>query len=207
MKILLKKAAIELGVSKGKIKDMIKYKKISFELIDGNYYVDIGEILNYINAKPTPSYILKVDKEINFILKETLADFKYTIGVEHYVVPTIKRVFKNGCIKNNYELITLFEYFSIKVYKVLDTHQNDVSEWIDIKSEEEFKRFRTHYLDLSRHYMSVNNHQKYNEYLDLSICIEHYRVFEWLLTSNIQLHSPATNKLQQFKDFCWNNVS
>ena len=44
MKILLKKAAIELGVPKGKIKDMIKNKEISFELLNGAYYVDIDEV-------------------------------------------------------------------------------------------------------------------------------------------------------------------
>lgn len=204
--VTIKVASKELGILKVKIKNMIRDKNISFKQINGNYYVDKNEILNYINSKSTP-YILKVDKEINYILKETLEDFKYTIGVEHYVVPTIKRVLKNGCIKNNNELITLLEYFSINVDKVIDTYPNDVIEWIDIKSEEEFKRFRKHYVDLFIHYKSVNNYQKYNDYINLSICIEHYRVFEWLHTSNIKLYSLTTYKLQQFKDFCWNNVS
>lgn len=78
MNTLLKSAAIKLSVSKAKIKDMIKNKKIGYELINGNYYVDIDEVEIQLNKKSTPKYLMGLDKDMSFILKETLVDFKYS---------------------------------------------------------------------------------------------------------------------------------
>ncbi len=49
--ITVKVASKELNISKGKIKDMIKSKDISFELINGIYYVDIEEVKKVLETK------------------------------------------------------------------------------------------------------------------------------------------------------------
>ena len=43
----------KLGVSKGKIKDMIKNGKINFELVNGVYYVDENEVKSELETTNT----------------------------------------------------------------------------------------------------------------------------------------------------------
>lgn len=85
MKILLKKAAIELGISKGKIKDMIKNKEILFELVNGAYYVDVDKVKEILSNQSSQKsinqdgkfeiYLIHLSKEFHKLYLQTGDDY------------------------------------------------------------------------------------------------------------------------------------
>ena len=67
MSTLLKFVAKELGLSKGKIKDMIRDKKIEAELVDGHYYVDIDEIKEVLKNPFSKKSIIDDEKFVSHL--------------------------------------------------------------------------------------------------------------------------------------------
>ena len=64
--VKLNEIAKNLGVPKGKIKDMILNKRISYEIIAGIYYVDEVEVLNILKSYGNTSSNKKSQKCVNF---------------------------------------------------------------------------------------------------------------------------------------------
>jgi len=185
MKILLKKAAIELGVPKGKIKDMIKNKEISFELLNGAYYVDVDEVRKFLNTKP--SNFMTLDKVMSFILKETLEDFKYTnVNQRHQNIRVMKKVLKNGYITDLKELKYLIGYFSNILLNAYKAYPNEFVKWFNIQTASDFYLLRNHYFNTNR---------------NLSAYLEHFVMFDKLTNGKIKIIDETTVKLQIIKNY------
>lgn len=117
-----------LGVSKGKIKDMCKSGEITFEIVNGVYYVDMDEVQNLLNNNSTKSKrknrvtIFTVDmRNTQTIIRDlkTLSEYgrKGTKGLGSFanVVEMAKVGMKNnfivdkGGIIDEYEIPSLYE--------------------------------------------------------------------------------------------------
>jgi len=187
MKISLKIAAKELGVSKGKIKDMIRGNHIGYELINGQYYVDIDEVKSKLNAQPISAQFLPLDDVMKFILEETLEDFKYSFAnPNHKNIRLMKKVLKNGCISNFNELEYLSGYYSDVLLDGYKYFPNEFVKWFDIKTPSEFYLLRNHYFHINR---------------NMSIYLEHFVMFDKLTNGKITIIDLTTIRLEMIKDF------
>lgn len=187
MKTLLKTVASELNVSKGKIKDMIRDKIIGYELVNGNYYVDIEEVREKLNSKSLSSHYFTLDKEMKYILKETLKDFKYTnVGQNHKLIKLLNKVYKFGYISNFDELEYLIGYFSKGLFKGYKHYPNEFVKWFDIQTPSDFYLLRNHYFKTNR---------------DLSLYIEAFVMFDKLTNGNIKIICNETIQFEMIKDF------
>ena len=78
--VTVKVASKELEIPKGKIKDMINNSKISFEMVNGIYYVNIEDIRSKIKSQNQFS-----DKEVIIVRENDLDELLYSLkesGIE-----------------------------------------------------------------------------------------------------------------------------
>lgn len=188
-KVTVKVAAAELGKSKSTIRDMIKNKSISSELIDGNYYVDINEIKEALNtnSQPTNNNFL-LDDVMEFILKETLIDFKHTnVSQNHKTIRIMKRVLKNGYINSFDDLEFLVDYYSNILLNGYNLYPSDFIDWFEFDATEpfEFATLRKYYFDTDR---------------VKSIYFEHFVMFDKLTNGKVKIIDNTTIQLQMIKD-------
>ena len=187
MNTLLKSAAIKLSVSKAKIKDMIKNKKIGYELINGNYYVDIDEVEIQLNKKSTPKYLMGLDKDMSFILKETLVDFKYSnINTNSKIIKTLKKINSNQYVSNIDELEYLVGYYSATLMNGYNLYPTEFVKWFNIKTSSDFKNYRNYYFHTNR---------------DISIYFEHFIMFDRLANGRITIINETSIWLEEVKNF------
>lgn len=174
-----------LGVSKGKIKDMCKSGEITFEVVNGVYYVDENEVKEKL--KTQNNHFFPLDDVMKFILKETLIDFKYSnVNQNHQNITLFKKVFKNGYISDWDELEYFIGYFSNSLFNGYTYYPNEFIKWFNIKTDSDFYLLRNYYFKTNR---------------NLSFFIEHFVMFDKLTNGKFKISCSETYQLKQIKEF------
>lgn len=186
-KVTVKVAAAELGESKSTIRDMIRNKKISSELINGNYYVVIDEIKGALETSNQPTnYNLVLDDVMKFILKETLIDFMHTdVSQNHKSNRIVKKVLKNGSINKHEDLEFLVGYYSNVLLDGYSLYPSDFIKWFDVKTSSEFYTLRKHYFNTNR---------------NKSIYFEYFIMFDKLTNGKFRVINATTIQLEMIKE-------
>ena len=176
-----------LGVSKGKIKDMCKSGEITFEVVDGIYYVNIEEVKDKINLTTQSTQFFPIDSVMKFILKETLIDFKYSnVNQNHKNIKIFKKVYKNGYISDLEELEYFIGYFSNSLFDGYRNYPNEFLKWFNLKTDSDFYLLRNYYIQTNR---------------NLSFFIEHFVMFDKLTNGEMKVYCDETVKLAEIKNF------
>jgi len=166
----LNTVAKALGKPKGKIKDMCKNGEITFEVVKGIYYVDENEVKQKLEEIPS-NRLIDLDKEMKYILKETLIDFKYSnVNSNHKNVRVLNKVLTDGFISDYDTLEYVIEYYSKIFMNVYNSNPTEFIKWFDVETPNDFYTLRNHY-------MNTKN-------TTLSVCFEHFYMFDKLTNGN-----------------------
>ena len=108
---LVKVVASELKISKSVIKEMIRNKKISFELRDGTYYVDAQEVDRCLNKKEVPDDGSIIIEDALFLgyINSIYKDFKRSSNKKNPQVKSLLKDLHDIKVSKKFSVQTTFD--------------------------------------------------------------------------------------------------
>ena len=193
------KVAQKLNTTSEEIIQFIDNSEIKYELKNGIYFVDENEVkikLNSISETDKTiqsiqkNYYTKIDKEMKFVIGETLYEFKLA-GLDQSVknITLFKKVLKDGCIYDLDTLNYVIDYYSVFLFAGYEENLIEFIRWFNVTTPSEFYKLRNEY------FKSPNNRM-------LSLYFEHFYMFNLLTNGengNIKVFNESTTKLNQMK--------
>jgi hypothetical protein len=194
------KVAQKLNTTSEEIIQFINNSEIKYELKNGIYSVDENEVkikLNSISETKKTTQIIdknhyvKLDKEMKFVIRETLYEFKLS-GLDQSVknVTLFKKVLKDGCIYDFDTLNYVIDYYSVFLFAGYEENPIEFIRWFNVTTPSEFYKLRNEYFKSPKNRM-------------LSLYFEHFYMFNVLTNGengNIKVFNESTTELNKMKE-------
>lgn len=201
--LTVKEAAVELKLKVSQIRHLISQNLIDSKLENGKTVVDVNSIDELVmidlkkgenvypirnNYEFNSDKLVELDEEMEFIIKATIKDFdalkESKSDVARKFISLATKVLKYGYISSMDTLEYFVNYYSNFFLKLYDKSPKEFLKFFDINTPSDFYKLRKSY--------SNNN--------ELSICLEHFYIFNKLCNGKIQMFTPTSFKLEEIKN-------
>ena len=198
----VKDAAVYLQLKVGQIKHLISQELIDYKLENGVTVVDVNSIDKLVmidlrkgenvypirnNYEFNSDKLVELDEEMEFIMQATINDFNNLKSSKSdnakKFISLATKVLKFGYISSLDTLEYFVGYYSSMFLRIYHKSPKEFLKFFDVNTPSDFYNLRKSY--------SNNN--------ELSICLEHFYIFNKLCSGKIQMVTLTCTELEQIK--------